>query len=561
MFKFSWKKWMAVGLAAATLCGTLGAGVTAYAVATSLGTPSLSTTGSFEIGNNPSEIQISTTTSAPFSSLSSSEWFMSFNSVSRGSSFPSTCVSNYTICQGITVLVNGVAQSGARTFYSVYQGLTTIWFKTGIDIAANDVVSVRFAANMLNITNSNANVNIYNDGSADLFNYGSGWASFNPIYPLKNVSYDNQGGSSSTSGTFRAYSAFTLPANPTRAGYVFLGWYTASTGGSYLGGGGQSVTVSYTTDITLYGRWQGNSNSITYDSRGGSPVSNGSFFTGSSTTLPAAPTYSGYVFNGWYTAATGGTLAGVAGATYSPSATSATTLYAQWSVAARTVTYDANGGSGSMSAQSSGSAANLTSNAFTRAGYYFDGWDTLANGSGTDYANGASYPFASNVTLYAQWRAIPAVPTAQVDIQVPIGQPIANAPVALVADGLMDQTGYTVTVHSTPQIIDQGTIWSGRLNTTVRIPSNLESGWHRLVIEGTAADGTPWVEETYFKVSASGTLLATTDTKPAELAMTGQDSSIVTSVASLGLAMLLLGIGFFAANVSFSRRLKRSQAK
>jgi uncharacterized repeat protein (TIGR02543 family) len=72
---------------------------------------------------------------------------------------------------------------------------------------------------------------------------------------------------------------------------------------------------------------------------------------------------------------------------------------------ARTVTFDPNGGTGSMTNQSSCGAANLTGNAFTRTGYTFAGWNTAANGSGTAYANGASYPFTASATLYAQWTA------------------------------------------------------------------------------------------------------------------------------------------------------------
>jgi hypothetical protein len=45
----------------------------------------------------------------------------------------------------------------------------------------------------------------------------------------------------------------------------------------------------------------------------------------------------------------------------------------------------------------------LTTNAFTRTGYQFAGWNTAADGSGTAYADGASYPFTSSTTLYAQW--------------------------------------------------------------------------------------------------------------------------------------------------------------
>jgi uncharacterized repeat protein (TIGR02543 family) len=70
-----------------------------------------------------------------------------------------------------------------------------------------------------------------------------------------------------------------------------------------------------------------------------------------------------------------------------------------------TVTYDANGGTGTMSNQTASAATNLTNNTFTRTGYTFAGWNTAANGSGTTYLDGASFPFSANTTLYAQWTA------------------------------------------------------------------------------------------------------------------------------------------------------------
>jgi len=72
-------------------------------------------------------------------------------------------------------------------------------------------------------------------------------------------------------------------------------------------------------------------------------------------------------------------------------------------VSSNTVTFDANGGTGTTAAQTASSATALTANAFTRSGYTFAGWNTAANGSGTSYADAASYPFTSSVTLYAQW--------------------------------------------------------------------------------------------------------------------------------------------------------------
>ena len=40
-------------------------------------------------------------------------------------------------------------------------------------------------------------------------------------------------------------------------------------------------------------------------------------------------------------------------------------------------------------------------------GVSFLSWNTLSNGSGTSYSDGSSYSFTTDVTLYAQWTALP----------------------------------------------------------------------------------------------------------------------------------------------------------
>lgn len=70
-----------------------------------------------------------------------------------------------------------------------------------------------------------------------------------------------------------------------------------------------------------------------------------------------------------------------------------------------TITYSANGGSGSVSAQTvtAGTNVTLASNAFSRYAYKFAGWNTVADGSGTSYSAGQSIKPSSDMTLYAQW--------------------------------------------------------------------------------------------------------------------------------------------------------------
>ena len=73
----------------------------------------------------------------------------------------------------------------------------------------------------------------------------------------------------------------------------------------------------------------------------------------------------------------------------------------------QSVTFDANGGTGTMANQLATTATALNPSTLQKSGYLFDGWNTQADDSGTDYADGAIYPFSSSETLYAQWRLPP----------------------------------------------------------------------------------------------------------------------------------------------------------
>ena len=71
-----------------------------------------------------------------------------------------------------------------------------------------------------------------------------------------------------------------------------------------------------------------------------------------------------------------------------------------------TVTFDSNGGTGSMGSQvfEYGKDTPLNENKFSRDGYLFKGWNTKADGTGTDYADGGSVStLTDDLTLYAKW--------------------------------------------------------------------------------------------------------------------------------------------------------------
>jgi uncharacterized repeat protein (TIGR02543 family) len=229
-------------------------------------------------------------------------------------------------------------------------------------------------------------------------NYVTGTSSSSSIVVNSVITYDVNG------GTGNAPSAFTSPGTSTtlplgtglsKSGYTFGGWSTTS------GGSAVSSTYSSTISRTLYAIWTANQYVITYLANSGSGTQTaGSYTTGATaTSLPSTTTFTrtGYTFGGWATSATSTTPV----TSYSTSAN--VSFYAIWIHGTYTVTYNANGGSGTMAAQTSNATANLNANTFTYTDRVFNGWNTSADGSGILYSNSASYPFLANITLYAQW--------------------------------------------------------------------------------------------------------------------------------------------------------------
>jgi len=204
----------------------------------------------------------------------------------------------------------------------------------------------------------------------------------------------NYGSVPSTSETY-AGTALTLPS-PTRDGYTFTGWYTAASGGELLGKSGDSYIP--TTDIALYAHWKENL-TVTYNANGGTCATTTASYTGTALTLPTA-TRDGYTFLGWYTAASGGTKIGDAGASYTP--TDNITLYAHW-IKHYTVTYDANGGKVSPNSETKNVGESFALPTPTLDGYRFLGWYTAASGGEKEGDAGASYTLTEDITLYAQW--------------------------------------------------------------------------------------------------------------------------------------------------------------
>ena len=162
------------------------------------------------------------------------------------------------------------------------------------------------------------------------------------------------------------------------------------------------TTIPYTN-----GKWQVTelkNFTVTFDANGGEgTMAAQTVKEGTPTALSSNVfTREGYSFTGWNTAADG------TGTKYDDkqeiTVTGDITLYAQWTQNP-VITFDANGGEGTMAAQTvePNKAAALIANAFSRADYDFAGWNTAADGTGTAYVDKADITVSENTTLYAQW--------------------------------------------------------------------------------------------------------------------------------------------------------------
>lgn len=168
------------------------------------------------------------------------------------------------------------------------------------------------------------------------------------------VTFQSEGGSEVAS-QIRANTPADRPADPTKEGYTFIGWYNGESEWNF--------ETPVTADLTLTAKWQINRYTITFDTAGGSEVAPITQDYGTTITPPAAPTRTGYTFAGWDRE--------------SPTTMPAEnmTITARWQVNQYTITFKPeNGGQDIVIKQDYGTAITAPANP-TKTGYTFAGWD------------------------------------------------------------------------------------------------------------------------------------------------------------------------------------------
>jgi uncharacterized repeat protein (TIGR02543 family) len=114
------------------------------------------------------------------------------------------------------------------------------------------------------------------------------------------VDFDTQGGGPVLSvPNVESGAKVTAPANPVKAGYTFVGWFTEEDGNTQWDFDSDTVTA----DVTLYAKWTMNTYTITYRDGASTLTPGPASYTAQDLPLglPVAPAKTGQTFQGWYT--------------------------------------------------------------------------------------------------------------------------------------------------------------------------------------------------------------------------------------------------------------------
>ena len=222
---------------------------------------------------------------------------------------------------------------------------------------------------------------------------------------------------------------------PTRTGYTLKGWYTASSGGTKVGNGGDVYKPS-ANGTTIYAQWEKDASAeytLTINAGAGTAAGETSITGTPGTTVKMLNPYppSGYTIT--FNANNGYCSTSSLTTSYSFNGWTVTSGYG--SVSGQTYTFG--NGNGTVTASYYQNGAYLPT--ATRSGYTFKGWYTYSSGGSKAGDAGAYYYPSSNITLYAQWATDANSPIITQDTYS-----ATNGPVTVTARS--PQSGYTVQI-------------------------------------------------------------------------------------------------------------------
>lgn len=392
------------------------------------------------------------------------------------------------------------------------------------------------------------------------------------------ITLNKQSGSGGTSTIYEKYntgwysndaatSSMSSITKPTRTGYTFGGYYTATNGGGtqVINASGtilSNKTKIFLADGTLYAKWTPNTFTVAYNKNGGtsgSTTSHTCTYDATCTARANGFAKTGYSFNGWKKGNAGSTVA--AGASIKNAATSGTvTYYAQWKANTFTVAYNANGGSGTTASHTCTYDGTCTTraNGFSKTGYRFTGWKK--GNAGGLIAAGASIKNAATsgtVTYYAQWQlnCDSSKPywngkACYANLQAALNGTAANGTIQLMTNTSDSSTptstkagmklvlnGHTLTKTSQPISVTGGslTITNGTITANIKTTLNITGG--TVNINGSSSS---IVIKNTRVISSHDETCQTIYLKGATLNMSGANANIQAGSASNGYARTVL---------------------
>ena len=302
----------------------------------------------------------------------------------------------------------------------------TTYYKVEVPSGFSKVIFCRMnpsasANNWNNKWNQTGDLNIPTDGK-NLFSVPDGawdgstttWGNIELTITYKDQGNTNFSGTHTTGyPTKHIYDGGeTTLKSATKTGYTFGGWHKEQACTNKVTSLG---ATAYTSNITLYAKWTANTYTVTLNPQSGTGGTTSVTATyGSAMPAITKPTRTGYTFNGYYDAASGGTqyykADGSSARTWNK--TAATTLYAQWTPAKYTINYkDQNNANfsgshatGYPTQHTYGTATTLKD--ATKTGYTFEGWHTDQACTNKVTSLGAT-AYTAAITLYAKWTEKP----------------------------------------------------------------------------------------------------------------------------------------------------------
>ena len=238
-------------------------------------------------------------------------------------------------------------------------------------------------------------VSVLAENPEDTTKYTTKTANLNIIVEQEyTVTFNSNEGSAVSNQTIMAGQKVTRPTDPTKAYNNFLGWYKESTFTNLWDFDADVVT----DNITLYAKWEAITYTVSFNSNGGSAVSNQTINAGQKATRPTDPTKAYNNFLGWYKESSLTNLWDFD----TDVVTDNITLFAKWEVITYTVSFNSNGGT-AVTAQTVNGGTLLTepTEPTKTDGYIFDGW--YKESTFDNLWNFSSDTVTENKTLYAKW--------------------------------------------------------------------------------------------------------------------------------------------------------------